>query len=361
MAERTRRPEPWPRGVGRTVASFLAAAPLLAGCATVAGAGAAAAPVVVQRIAVPVHEPVWSHHADALLALVEGSSRIAKIDPAGPPGTSPAGRTTVSAPVDDVGENIEPSPTDDSVYLPQPRLGRVAVVSADDLRRVGTLEAGPAPSYVAIDSGSTMLLAMPPDGSTVTAVDLHDHTVLPPRPVRAGPEAEVDGGQRGRLVDYHVAGPEGVAAYKGAPLSVNKEGEAPISVQASAGDLVKPSRLYVAEAGSNRLIAVDTKRTLHGLHVVAQSSLDAPVRHLGADETRVYAATEHELVVLETNSFEGYPDGEFSVVDTIDYRSALPTEELRAAPLSGLAVGPDRVYLTFTGEPYLVSVAKPNL
>jgi len=40
---------------------------------------------------------------------------------------------------------------------------------------------------------------------------------------------------------------------------------------------------------------------------------------------------------------------------------ALPAGPARDAPLSGLAVGPHRVYLTVAGQPYLISVAKPPL
>ncbi|EUA34609.1 hypothetical protein I552_5398 [Mycobacterium xenopi 3993] len=34
---------------------------------------------------------------------------------------------------------------------------------------------------------------------------------------------------------------------------------------------------------------------------------------------------------------------------------------VRSAPVSGMAVGPHRVYLTLAGTPYVLSVAKPHL
>lgn len=334
---------------------------VLAGCSA-ADAARLEAPVVALRVDAPVHAPVWSHNEHVLLALTEGSPRIAKIDPAGGPGSPRTARTTLSEPLPEVGENIATSPTEaDVVFVPQPRLDRVAVVSVGDLRPVRTLRAGPAPSFVAEDSGSKVLLTMPEDGSSVTGVDLLDDRVLATREVLAGPEAEVDAGKRGRRIDYHVAGPRGIALYKGSPFSVEKKGEIALSAETSAGDLIKPSRLYAAQKGTGRLFAVDEKRSLHGLEVVARHDMGEPVRHIGVDEARIYAATERRLVVLETNSYEGYENNMFPHLDTIHFRDALQREELEQAPLSGLAVGPDRVYLTLKGQPYVISVGKPSI
>lgn len=343
----------------RVIALAVAGPALVAGCSADTAAGQDES-VVALRVGVAVHDPVWSHHAGAVLALVEGSPVIAKITPARH-GSVAAARTAFSPPLRNVGENMATSPiAEDVVYVPQPLLDRVAAVSVDDLRTVETLQAGPAPSYIATDAGSRMLLAAPPDGSAVTATDLQDNKVLPPQKVLGGPLMEVDGAKRGRHIDYHVAGPRGIAHYKGAPYAVVKKGEIAVSAEASAGDLVKPTRVYVAETGTDRLFAVDSRRSLHGLEVVAQARLGEPVIHIGVDETRIYAATESELVVFETNSYEGYARDTFPVVETIDFRGALEQVELRSAPLSGLAVGRDRVYLTLKGQPYVVSVTKPG-
>ncbi|MBW0011071.1 MAG: hypothetical protein JO063_13320, partial [Pseudonocardiales bacterium] len=107
-------------------------------------------------------------------------------------------------------------------------------------------------------------------------------------------------------------------------------------------------------------LAVDTRRTEDGLEVVARADLGEPAHYLGVDQTRIYAATEHQLVVLKTNSYEGYHDQTVPLVTTIGFRSALPGAA-RDAPLSGLAVGPDRVYLTLQGQPYVLSIAKPSI
>ena len=98
--------------------------------------------------------------------------------------------------------------------------------------------------------------------------------------------------------------------------------------------------------------------------MVAADALGSPVRDVGTDETRVYAATDDALVVLEADSFIGFPDRRFERVATIPFRSmlgaALPADAADA-PVSGLAVGADRVYLTLEGRPTVIGIAKPAL
>ena len=156
----------------KAIALALVTLPVLAGCTAAGGSTDPAAPVVALRIDTPVHEPVWSDHAQVLLALTETGSRIAKIDPLAPAGSP---RTTLSGPFSDVGENISTSPTDnDVVYLPQPELDRVA-------------------------------------------------------------------------------------------FSVEKQAAIAISASSTAGDLAKPSRLYVAEQGTDRLLAVEAQHAVDTL------------------------------------------------------------------------------------------------
>lgn len=329
---------------------------VLAACSAAGASPGTEAPVVAMRIAAPVYAPVWSDHAKSIFALTE-DGRIAKITSSDRPGTA---RTLLSAPFPDVGENLVTRITTGVVYLPQPKLGLLALVDDVGLRQVGSLRAGPAPAFLALGSGADDLLALSEDRSSVTPVDLHDDAVLPSEDVHAGPEAELDAAKRGRRIDVHVTGPEGITHLKGSPGAVGKEGELGISAEKTAGDLVKSSRLYVAERGTDRLLAVDSTRGEDGLEVVGHAELGEPVHDVGVDETLIYAATERTLVVLETNSFEGYRDGVIPVVETVDFRSALP-DATRNAPLSGLAVGPDRVYLTLQGVPYVVSIAKPSI
>jgi hypothetical protein len=345
----------WVRG-----AFVLAAVGLsVVSCTAEGNSSGAIASIVALRIGVPVHEPTWSEHARALFALT-GDHRIARIDLSQQLDGSPTARTVLSAPFADVGENLVTRASGAMVYLPQPQLGRVVVVGETDLRPASTLWAGPSPSLLAVDSGADDLLALSQDRSRVTPVDLHDNSVAPPQTVQPEPGVELDGAQRGRRIDFHVSSAAGIVHYEGNPGSLHNEGQLAIRAGKAIGDLTKSSRLYVAERGTDRLLAVDSQRSGHGLEVVAEAHLGEPVEYVGVDETRVYAATEHRLVVLATNSFEGYADQRIPIIKLIDFRRAL-TNGAHSAVLSGLAVGPDRVYLALRGQPYLVNVAKPNI
>lgn len=348
-----------PRGARHMIVLVIGAVSVLAGCSAGSDSSHRPASITAQRITVPVHEPQWSAHGQALFALTD-DRRIAKIDPSTEPGTPPTARTTLSAPFPDIGEDLVTRITQGLVYVPQPHLGRIALISDSDLRQVGVMQAGPSPSYLSLDSGSDHLLALSEDRTSVTPVDLHTGTVLAAEDIRARPPAEIDGAKRGRRIDYHVAGPDGIAHHKGDPGAVEVDGAIGIAAEKTTGDLTKPSRLYVAEKGTDRLLAVDTEPSLHGLHIVAQTHLGEPVRYLGVDDIRLYAATEHTLVVFKTNSFEGYPNHTFPTLTPIDFRSALPPQA-RNAELSGLAVGPDRIYLTLKDQPYIVGMTKPDI
>jgi len=118
------------------------------------------------------------------------------------------------------------------------------------------------------------------------------------------------------------------------------------------------TRSYVAGRNSNTLYAVDSRRRGDGLTVLASTRLPSPIRELGTNDTGIYAATDHEVAVLETDSFTG--EQKIPVIRVIDYRAGLPAA-VQSAPLSGMALGPHRVYLTLAGAPYVVSVAKPQL
>ncbi len=339
----------------------------VAGSAALAGCTAEAAPppearVAALRIEVPVKEPVWER--GAIYALAEEAKQVVKVEPVEPTTSSAprTARTTMSEPLTDVGENLATSlKVRGAVYVPQPSLDRVAMLGLRELRRLGTFPAGPEPSWVDVDPGSQLLLALSEDGSTVSGVWLRGLSPIPQQEVDAGPDAELDAAKRGRPVDYHVAGPEGIARYKGAAGGVEKKDEIAVSAHKSTGDETKVTRLYVVEEGTGHLLAVGTKPAADGLVVAAEADLGEPAEHVGVDATRIYAATESTLVVLETDSYEGYQDNRFSVVDTIEFRKTLDSEPLRSAPLSGLAVGDDRVYLALKGEPYLVSIAKPGI
>ncbi|MFC5138279.1 hypothetical protein ACFPK1_08560 [Actinomycetospora rhizophila] len=326
---------------------------LVTGCATAGDAGPAPV-VVVRHTDAALHEPVWSPGTHALLALTD-DGRVARVDP-GAPGM------TLSPPLGRVGENVVTDPSDPSVaYVARPDADEVVALDVRDLRPVGALPLGRAPDFLATDDGSRALLALSEDRTTVSAVDLGNQHALPPQDVHASPDAKLDGPARGRPVAYHVLGPDGITHYKGAPGQVEEKGRIDVRAGHSAGDRVKVDRLYVAERDGDRLLAVETPPDHEGLAVVASADLGAPVRHVGTDETRVYAATDDELVVFATRSFTGYPDGHLPRIATIPFRNALPDGPARSAPVSGLAVGPERVWLTLDGQDAVVGIAEPPL
>ncbi len=346
----------WPTG-WIVIAMLLGGSAFLTACSAVGGSSGGPS-VTAMKVDVPVEEPVWDRDKGVLLALAEDEPRIAKIDPQ-------TGKTDLSGAFEDVGENLAISPgREDNVYLPQPELGRIASVDIDSLRKARTLKAGSSPAQVATDVGSKMLFALSEDGSTVTGVNLENfQPLLPPvDEVEAGKEAELEGPERGLAAEFFVAGPKGVALYEGHPAPLEKVDHIKIAASTVAGDLVKVSRVYVGEEGTDRLLAVDLNPENEHLTVSAEKTLSEPVEYVGADEKRVYAATGDKLIVLKAENFEGFDDNGFEVVDTIDYRRPLKRENLKDAPLSGLAVGPTSkgVYLTLKGVPYVLSIDKPD-
>jgi hypothetical protein len=246
------------------------------GCAATGGSSSLSASVVAVRVGVPVDVPTWSAHARALFALTD-DHRVARIDLSQQWNGSPTAHTMVSAPFADVGENLVTRVSGTGVYVPQPHLGRVVVVGETDLRPVSALRAGPSPSWLAVDSGADDLLALSQDHSRVTPVDLHDNAVAPSQAVQAGADAEVDGAQRGRRIDFHLTSAAGIVHYKGDPGSIHSEGQLAIRTEKAVGDPTKSSRLYAAEKGTDRLLAVDSQRSGHGLEVVAQAHVGDPV------------------------------------------------------------------------------------
>ena len=320
------------------------------------GASLESAPdVEVWLTGAALHEPVWSYRMHALVALTE-DHRLAEVT-AGDHGNG--AQTRLSAPLA-VGRNLQISRKDAAVvFVPQPDRGRVAAVDLQSLRQVNDFDAGPAPAYLSEDAGLRMLLALSSDGKSVTPVDQYGYRKLPIA-ITDGTADSIDGTNRGRELDYHLYGSSGIRHFQGTTSPAAQRGSLDMDVAVSAGDGTAVTRSYVAGHEDNTVSAVDSRRGGEGLEVLASTRLPAPVRELGTDDTRIYAATDHELVTLQTASFTGFPDRRIPVVGTIDYRSGL-TSAARAAHLSGMAVGPHRVYLTFADAPYVVSVPKPRL
>lgn len=329
-----------------------------AGCSSPNSGPATGSGVRVMGLNRAVDAPVWSKDRETVLALVHGGSRVAEISPSktGPPDF------TMSSALDDTGRNVVTDPTgDDAVFVPQPRKDRIVELGLPNLRKKAVLDLGRSPSQVAVDSGSRTLLALSEDGTRISGMRLRTGETLPTRRSSGGPTAELDGPNRGRLIDYHVLGPKGVSHYKGAQDEVERVGTLAIPVRTAASDKAKTSRLYVAEQGTNKLRAVDTTRSQDGLEIVATSRFDEPIEALATDDLRIYAVTQHRLLVLAANNVQGFGDGALRVVKRVPYRRALHGAKVKHAAPSGIAVGDERVYLTLRGEPYMVSIDKPAM
>lgn len=305
-----------------------------------------------------LHSPVWSYGTHTLLGLTD-DHRLAKVTGAEKPETA---RTTLSGPLG-AGRNLQISQMDDrNVFVPQPQRGVVGIVDIGSLRTVGQFEAGPAPDYLSEDAGMRILLALSADGTTVTPVDQYGYRKLPAATITGDRADSIDGSTRGREIDYHVYAPSGIRYYKGPSSPPRERGAFAMDVAASAGNNTKVTRTYAADHDHATLYSIDSRRGGEGLEVVGRAELpSSPIRYLGTDDTRIYAATDRQLVTLEANSFGGYPNYAMHVIHVVDYRSSLPAGQAKSAPLSGMEVGPHQVLLTLRGAPYVVGVAKPHL
>lgn len=345
-----------------------AALPLAAGGA-VGSAVAASAPApradaapdqaIAVRVPAALREPIWAGSGHALVAL-DDRHRVVKVVPGGAPRATPV-QSRVSAGMPAIGRNVVVSPVDENVlYVPEPGQDDVAVLSLADLHRIGSLEAGPSPAYLTTNKGFGMLLALSRDGTRVTPVEVGFRDTVDAPQRFSSPVTEIDGAVRGSYVDYSALTGSEMIHEKGDPSHVGVNGRIPVVAETAAGDKWKTSRVYAAVKGTDELLAIDTTHELNGLEVVGRAHAGSPIDYLGADKTRVYAATESVLVVLAANTFEGYDHGKMTIMRRIHFRDALPAS-VRNAPLSGLAVGPNRVYLTLQGVPYVLSVAKPSV
>jgi hypothetical protein len=327
------------------------------GCSAPGASMESAPEVALWSVRAVLHEPVWSYHIHALVALTD-DNRVAEVTTGAHDRDA---KTRLSMPMA-VGRNLQISQKDDRVvFVPQPQRGRVATVDLESLRQVQDFDAGPAPAYLSEDAGLRILLALSADGRSVTPVDQYGFRKLPTAGIPGDPADSIDGANRGRKIDYHVYGSSGIRYYEGFSSPPQERGSLAIDVAVSAGDGTADTRNYVAGHDSNLLYAVDSRRGGRGLQVLASARLPSPIRDLGTDDTRIYAATDNELVVLETNSFTGFAQQKIPVIRVINYRAPLPGGTVGSARLSGMAIGPHRVYLTLTDTPFVVSVAKPQL
>jgi hypothetical protein len=327
------------------------------GCSAPGASLESAPEVALWSVGAELHQPVWSYRIHALVGLTD-DNRVAEVTAGA---HDQDAKTRLSMPMA-VGRNLQISRKDDRiVFVPQPQRGRVAELDLASLRLVKDFDAGPAPAYLSEDAGMRILLALSADGRSVTPVDQYGLRKLPTARIPGEPADSIDGANRGRKIDYHVYGSSGVRYYEGFSSPPQDRGSLAIDVAVAAGDGTADTRNYVAGHDSNMLYAVDSLRGGRGMQVLASAQLPSPVRELGTDNTRIYAVTDHEVVVLETASFRGFADRKIPVIRVINYRAGLSGGAVQSAGLSGMAIGPHRVYLTLANTPDVVSVAKPQL
>lgn len=343
------------RAVRRWQAALAASVVVAAGCSAPGSSAEKSPEVTVMTGGATLHDPVWSYRDDALVGLTD-DGRIAEISDV----LSGHAKTRLSPPLE-AGRNVQISRKNEHhVFVPQPTRNRVAVLDLGTMRTVNEFDAGPAPAYLSEDSGMRVLLALSADGASVTPVDEYGFQALPTAHIAGDPADTLDGANRGRDIEFHICGRSGVRYFKGHSSPPAEDGSLSMDVAVSAGDTTATTRSYVARPNDDTLYVVDVRRTGKGMRVRAATRLPSPIRRLGSDESRVYAATDQEVVTLETNSFMRFEDDKVPVLRSSKYRSALP-ESQRSAPVSGMAVGQHRVYLTFAGTPTVVSVAKAHL
>lgn len=317
--------------------------------------------VTLVGVGAALHSPVWSYGNHTLLGLTD-DGRLAKVSGAEGGESVHTAQTTISAPLE-AGRNLQISQMDDrNVFVPQPHRGAVAVVDIASLQSVDHFDAGSAPDYLSEDAGMRILLALSADGSTVTPVEQYGYRKLPAAKVTGDRADSIDGSTRGREIAYHVFSPSGIWYFKGHSSPPEETGTFAMDVAASAGNNTKVTRIYAADHEHATLYSVDSRWGGKGMEVVGRAELpSSPIRYLGTDDTRIYAATDQQLVTLEANSFGGYPNDTMHIIHVVDYRSNLPAGQAKSAPLSGMEVGPHQVFLTLRGTNYVIGVAKPHL
>jgi hypothetical protein len=327
------------------------------GCSAPGTSLESAPEAVLWSVGAVLHAPVWSYRTHALVALTD-DHRLAEVTAGAHDRDA---KTRLSAPMA-VGRNLQISQKDDRVaFVPQPERGRVAAVDLESLGQINDFDAGPAPAYLSEDAGMRILLALSADGRSVTPVDQYGFRKLPTAGITGDPAESIDGANRGREIDYHLYGPSGIRYYEGPSSPPEEQGSLDMDVAVSAGDGTAVERSYVAGHDSNVLYALDSRRGEDALQVLGSAGLPSPIRELGTDDTRIYAATDNELAVLRTHSFTGFPHQKIQVIRVINYRADLPGGAVQSTRVSGMAIGPHRVYLTLAGAPYVVSIAKPSL
>lgn len=337
-----------------TLAVLAATLGLLGGCAATGEPAGATGKVEILRVDSPLREPVWVPGEENLLALGQNKPDVALLDPeaAVPAGEPPQESAVVrSTRLEGAGGNVALNVRHpDRAYVPQPERGEVSVLNTQDLQKRGSLEAGEAPEQVTVDAASETLFSLSENGSEVLGMDLESSEKTPAIEVGGGEQTLIESPHEGLTPEFWAAGPEGVVHYAGSP----PERKAGMDMEAAelVPDASAAQRAYIAGARRVSIVEGDPEGLLEGeLEVAAGRDLGEEVEQLATDELYVYAATKDEVVAMRRHDLR--------TVETVDLRRPLEEESLEEAPLTGIAVGEERVYLTLSEEPYVLSVEKP--
>jgi hypothetical protein len=339
----------------RTVILVAGLALILAGC----GVGSAPAAEgssergAVATVDAPLQAPDWAEDEGVIFALREDGRELVMLDPDESIDGTRSFLVTLSDELEGVaGENLalERGRSPDFIYLPIPERDQVVVAENDDMLEVRSFGAGESPSRIALGGtitgySSQTLYALSAEGQTVTVVNLE-------QPTEVATEVEV-GVSEDALIEasgedgFWLAGPEGVALYEGS--TPERRGELALEAGALAVDAAAPQRAYAGDSASGRVVVVEPGEGGE-LQIVAEAELESPAEYLVAQEGRLFAATNEELVVLDSETLE--------IVEIVKFGPILQGENLEGARPSGLAVGGGTVYMTLEGEPYLLLVEK---
>jgi hypothetical protein len=321
----------------------------LAGCG-LGGSGGITQKTRLMEVNVPLREPSWVPDKEVVLAVSEDRRRVVQVDVAQDTGFE---GTVRSKRIEAAGENLAVSPEETNrVYLGRPESGEISALDTDTLRIVDGYEVGDSPSYVTLDVQAEVLFALSEEGTDVSSAELEAPEKIPVVSVEGNAETLVEAPEKGLEPAFWVAGPGGVSFYNGDPPErlVGEE----IEATDIAVDLESSQRAYVAEG--ERVVALegDPEGLLEGkLEATDARSLGEKVEHVASDEYHVFAVTESKLVAMRRESLE--------VVETLGFGRLLEREGIAPEGISGITAGTgaEDVYITFEGEPYMLSAKKP--
>ena len=343
-------------------------ASLLAGCGgDEAGSGDSLDGQVVSLDAeVALRDPIYDLATKSVFALDEGGDRLVKLGVEEPEGGffgSDAREPRVVTSSQDLegessGENMALDSTREGrAFVPQPNLDHVQGMQTDDLLDVRAFDAGEPAARVALSGPRDAVYALSTDGKTVTSVGLDSFDPVAEKEVQGSEGTLIEtppfeGPISGDAAAFWLAGPEGISLHSFGNDRL-AEGGLSLNAAALAVDAENTERAYASEAGTGRIVAVEPGGD-GGLDTVGEMDVGEEVLDLAVEPGRLYAVTPSRLVALDPASLEVIRSVELSA----DGGQSTGSSTEGPKP-SGIAVGEEGVFVTLTGEPRMLLVAKP--